>query len=143
MDLDASGVLEPAEIQDTAVLCHPVDGLSTLVATLVELPGLNCENGGHKVESGLDQNADGLLEISEVLTTTFVCDGADGVDGVNGIDGAPGVDGEDGEDGSNAKKKKGGCSVSAGSGAPEAPVAWLSLIGALAVLRRRGQAQRG
>jgi hypothetical protein len=84
-------------------------------------PGADCASGGFRVETGADDDRDGLLDDGEVDSTVFVCDGADGervqatleAPGVNcphgGVmltpsAGAPtfvcnGANGEDGQDG--------------------------------------------
>ena len=49
----------------------------------------DCPNGGILVESGIDENGNGLLDDNEVDKTEKVCngqDGADGSDGSNGLD---------------------------------------------------------
>jgi hypothetical protein len=45
-----------------------------------ELPGKNCEAGGIRVESGLDQNDNGALDPGGVETTGFVCSAPSAVD---------------------------------------------------------------
>ncbi|SEL81808.1 hypothetical protein SAMN04487910_3349 [Aquimarina amphilecti] len=61
--------------------CSPEDGtdgvpgLSNLTILNDEPSGANCENGGVRIENGLDLNSNAILETSEVLTTTFLCDG--------------------------------------------------------------------
>ena len=44
----------------------------------VEGDGANCAHGGVKLESGIDENADGVLQDGEVDSTTYICNGADG-----------------------------------------------------------------
>lgn len=48
-------------------------GLNSLVLTSEELAGSNCEHGGLKIETGLDNNSNGELETDEVLKTDYVC----------------------------------------------------------------------
>lgn len=52
-------------------------GLSSLVVTTVEEAGENCAAGGHKIDVGLDDNADGVLDEDEIDQTTYVCNGGD------------------------------------------------------------------
>ncbi len=87
------------------------DGKNALVAVSDEPAGENCENGGKKIETGIDDDGDGVLDPEEVDDTEYVCNGTDGQDGQDGTDGEtgpqgaqgePGQDGEDGTDGSNA-----------------------------------------
>ena len=65
------------------------NGLNALIKTTVEPAGVNCSNGGTKIEVGLDSNSNGLLENSEinVAQTKYVCNGAQGVAGPQGIQG--------------------------------------------------------
>jgi len=109
-------------------------GLTALTSFVEEEAGENCENGGTKVETGLDESGDGVLDEDEVQDTKYICngesgtdgadgtagekgdqgepgldgsdskDGTDGSDGENGSDGANGTDGEDGSDGSNGEQ---------------------------------------
>ena len=64
-----------------------VDGHSALARTSPESSGSNCADGGIKIEVGVDDNDDGVLQVSEVDQTNYVCNGADGQDGVNGTNG--------------------------------------------------------
>lgn len=54
-----------------------IDGKNTLVKTSDEPAGSNCENGGIKIEIGLDINDDGVLEDNEVddNLTQNICNG--------------------------------------------------------------------
>jgi hypothetical protein len=68
------------------------NGLNALVKTTVELAGANCVAGGTKVETGLDANNNGVLDLAEInaAQTTFVCNGANvsiGQQTVNNISG--------------------------------------------------------
>ena len=53
------------------------NGLNALIKTTAEAAGTNCTNGGTKIETGLDANANGVLDVSEINTsqTTYVCNG--------------------------------------------------------------------
>lgn len=70
-------------------------GLEALVSVSTEPAGSNCENGGSKIESGVDKNANSELEAAEVESTAYSCNGADGANGAPGGGGA-GADGADG-----------------------------------------------
>jgi len=52
-----------------------VDGLNSAIRMTYEVPGPNCTSGGQKIETGLDDDASGFLDESEVETTAFICDG--------------------------------------------------------------------
>jgi len=49
------------------------DGSDGLVSTTEEPPGANCANGGTKIEIGIDENANGVLDASEITQTSYVC----------------------------------------------------------------------
>jgi hypothetical protein len=61
------------------------DGLNILVLTEVEPAGSNCVNGGTKVSFGYDNDVNGILESTEVSTSTYICNGEDGNDGDDGV----------------------------------------------------------
>lgn len=48
-------------------------GLNSLVLTTDESAGANCKFGGVKIETGLDNNANGILETGEITKTDYVC----------------------------------------------------------------------
>ncbi len=56
------------------------NGLNALVKTTVEPAGANCVAGGTKVETGLDANNNGVLDLAEInaAQTTYVCNGSGG-----------------------------------------------------------------
>jgi hypothetical protein len=60
-------------------------GYNSLVNTSVEVPGVNCENGGIKIEVGLDVNRNNNLDVDEIDSsqTAYICNGIDGQDGSN------------------------------------------------------------
>lgn len=78
IDENGDGQLSIEETLDEELLCNPV---STLVEVTEIVVGTStiCTNGGQRVDVGLDVNADGTLEASEIDATTFVCNGADGL----------------------------------------------------------------
>ncbi len=78
-------------------------GNQSLIKTTVEAAGDNCANGGIKIESGIDSNADGTLDDDEVDSsqTKYLCNGTDGADGKDGVDGVDGADGADGSGNAN------------------------------------------
>ena len=59
----------------------------------IETPGTNCPNGGTKIDSGLDANANGVLDDAEISGTQYVCNGAPGAVGATGDTGAAGTNG--------------------------------------------------
>ena len=63
------------------------DGQNILVKVEEEPSGSNCPNGGKKISFGYDTNDSGVLDATEVSTSTFICNGEDGEDGEDGIQG--------------------------------------------------------
>lgn len=81
LDDNGDGVLSDPEVDARTYVCDGVDGadgLQALVATIVEPAGANCATGGLHVESGMDVDANGLLDPSEVTNGSYVCDGVNG-----------------------------------------------------------------
>jgi hypothetical protein len=62
------------------------DGKNALINTTLEPSGTNCPNGGTKIEVGLDNNSNGVLDNSEINAsqTKYVCNGAQGIAGPQG-----------------------------------------------------------
>ncbi len=54
------------------------NGLNFLIKTNIESPGVNCQNGGVKIELGLDLNDNDTLDVNEIQSnqTTYVCNGS-------------------------------------------------------------------
>jgi hypothetical protein len=99
LDTDADGVLDNAEVQATSYICNGergADGLLTLIKVQSEPTGPNCAEGGQRIDSGLDANADRVLEAAEIQSTVHVCNGLNGANGSDGSDGSDGADGSDG-----------------------------------------------
>jgi hypothetical protein len=53
-------------------------GLNSLVEITDEIAGINCQNGGTKITSGVDKNNNNTLDVAEIISTKFVCNGSDG-----------------------------------------------------------------
>lgn len=56
------------------------NGKTALITTTLEPSGSNCPNGGTKIEVGLDNNSDGILDNSEINAsqTKYICNGVNG-----------------------------------------------------------------
>lgn len=80
-------------------------GATSLVA-LVSFVGASgpCASGGTEVETGVDVNADGQLESSEVTATSYVCSGDPGAQGPQGPPGPQGPAGPQGPQGTAASQ---------------------------------------
>ena len=74
------------------------DGTSILINVVSSTA---CLNGGNTFEIGSDDDADGVLDVTEVGVTVDICNGADGQDGADGADGAQGPAGADGTNGTD------------------------------------------
>jgi hypothetical protein len=81
----AVGAVGPQGIQGVAGT-NGTNGLNALVKTTVEPAGANCVAGGTKVETGLDANNNGVLDLAEInaAQTTYVCNGSGGAGVGNG-----------------------------------------------------------
>jgi hypothetical protein len=66
-------------------LSESSDPPASVVATVAEPPGVNCAGGGVAIESGLDRNDNGVLDASEVTTTSYVCAGVPGSSTLVGV----------------------------------------------------------
>ncbi|SEK78699.1 Uncharacterized protein SAMN05216359_10377 [Roseateles sp. YR242] len=104
MDIDSNGVLADSEVSSTQYVCNGADGsngstgsngLSTLVRVRTEASGAHCAQGGSAVLAGMDTNGNGVLEDSEVSSTSYVCTGSNGATGPTGSTGASGSAGYD------------------------------------------------
>lgn len=78
LDNNFNGILDSNEVQNTKYVCNGVDGKNTLTTVIKEPAGRSCENGGIKINSGLDLNRNGLLEENEITSSAYVCNGVDG-----------------------------------------------------------------
>ena len=58
---------------------------SSTISNRVILPGAECVAGGIQVDSGIDDNGNGILDPAEIDTSEIICDGVDGNDGVTGL----------------------------------------------------------
>jgi hypothetical protein len=70
-------------------------GADSLITQSPVGPDAVCAAGGVRLDSGTDDDRDGVLDPEEVDASRVVCAGADGTDGVDGADGAEGADGAD------------------------------------------------
>jgi OmcA/MtrC family decaheme c-type cytochrome len=51
-------------------------GDNALAVTTAEPAGANCPSGGTRIDVGLDANANGTLDASEITSTSYVCNGS-------------------------------------------------------------------
>lgn len=81
-DDDGDGVLDPAEEDNSSVICDGQGGaVSALIETKSIPAGSTCPAGGTRIVFGLDADGDGVLDPAEVSGSSAVCNGVDGQDG--------------------------------------------------------------
>ena len=81
LDLNRNGTLDAAEVQNTSSVCNGFEGLPG-VNSLIRMTdaGTACGIfGGVKIQTGLDDNFNNILDASEVDSTGYACNGQDGV----------------------------------------------------------------
>lgn len=64
------------------------NGFNALVEVENEAAGTNCESGGVKISIGQDTNENGVLDGTEIVSVSFVCNGTSGANGTDGTNGA-------------------------------------------------------
>lgn len=74
LDHDGDGVLDPEEVRSTGYTCATA-GITSLVTVAPEPAGVNCADGGQRIDAGLDDDGDGVLSAVEIDETAYVCDG--------------------------------------------------------------------
>lgn len=93
LDINGDGILNPIEVSSSGYVCNGVtgatgqngvNGTNSLVAMSVEPAGVHCTYGGNKIASGLDANANGVLDPAEIAQTSYLCNGAPGMVGATG-----------------------------------------------------------
>jgi hypothetical protein len=93
-DTNGDGGLSAGETTSTQFVCNAANGtngFSTLVSMTNEPAGTNCAAGGKRIAAGTDVNGNGVLDASEVSTTSDVCNGVAGTTGANGTNGTNGL----------------------------------------------------
>ncbi len=102
-DTDFDGTLSDPEVKTTNYVCNGanglnggIDGMSSLVRTVTEPAGPHCGSGGVRIDMGIDDNENTVLDPSEVDSSSYVCTGSSGLNGTDGSNGANGANGLDG-----------------------------------------------
>lgn len=75
VDTNKNEILDTDEIDNSVYVCNGADGITSLINSTEEEAGENCTNGGIKIEFGLDNNANGILDEAEITSTSYVCNG--------------------------------------------------------------------
>ncbi len=77
-DMNANKIFDAGEPSSTSYVCNGVigtNGLSSLLNVIPEPIGTNCGAGGSKIVSGIDTNANQILDPAEITNTVYVCNG--------------------------------------------------------------------
>ena len=92
-DSNSDAVLDVSEVGITVDICNGSQGpegpqgpagdagmngtnaLNALVSSSPETSGNNCANGGTRIDVGVDDNADGVFDTTEIDQTQYVCNG--------------------------------------------------------------------
>ena len=98
--------------QDGAPGADGTDGVSTLIRVL---SSTSCSTGGNTFEIGDDTNGDGVLDLTEVILTLDICNGAQGPIGPDGAQGPIGPDGAQGPIGPDGAQGPAGAQGSPGT----------------------------
>ena len=88
VDDDGNGVLDVGEVDGTSYVCDSAagsDGRPNLLAVTSEPAGANCTSGGQRIDYGIDDDGNGVLDAAEVDGTTYVCNGGNGQDGLRSL----------------------------------------------------------
>lgn len=97
VDSNRNGILEEEEINATAYVCNGLEGKESSTKVTNIGAGANCENGGLKINTGVDLNENGTLDDTEINSTHYVCNGLDGPSSlIKVIDESAGPDCENG-----------------------------------------------
>ena len=108
-DDNQDGTLEAAETEGSTTICDGArgangapgtSGANVRMTTSTVPSGETCPEGGLAYAWGLDLDANGTLDATEVLETSFLCHGLNGTDGASG---QPGLDGQNGSDGADGQ----------------------------------------
>ncbi len=88
----------------------PKSNASTMVKQLAleDCSEFGCPNGCVQIDYGVDDNANGGLDASEIDGTEYICHGSDGQPGEPGTQGETGAQGEQGETGAQGEQGESG-----------------------------------
>lgn len=64
-----------------------IDGYNSLIDMTIELPDTICPAGGMKINSGIDINKNDTLDLEEISSTAYICNGKSGGGGSGGSNG--------------------------------------------------------
>lgn len=92
LDNNFDAELNTDEINDTQYLCNADDSNNpesiepetsqiSLISIVEEPAGDNCATGGKQINTGFDENGDGVLNGTEITQSSYICNGETGVAG--------------------------------------------------------------
>ena len=76
IDENQNSLLDADEVDNTEVICNGsdgADGMNSLIKASDELPGVNCDYGGVRIDSGPDRNGNGILDVGAIASTAYIC----------------------------------------------------------------------
>lgn len=88
LDSNGNGQLDGGEITLSQYVCNGnpgTSGVSALVRTSTEAPGVTCAQGGVRVAAGLDANGNSALDVAEETASAAICHGVAGATGAAGV----------------------------------------------------------
>ncbi|WP_225413209.1 DUF7151 family protein [Stigmatella hybrida] len=88
LDVNADGLQNDSEVTSTQYVCNSKDGQggkAYVVKMVPEAAGTNCPAGGTAVLGGIDVNADGQFQSTELTATQYVCQAATSLTGANAL----------------------------------------------------------
>jgi hypothetical protein len=89
IDTDGNNQLSNNEVTITKYVCKSDNGKNSLINVKSEPSGINCSKGGLKIETGLDNNGNGILDSNEISQTKFICNGDNGISSLTTITSEP------------------------------------------------------
>lgn len=97
LDSNGNNIIDIGEEVGTYYVCNGADGSNgsngsngtngknSLISVTAFSGNQNgCSDGGIRIQTGIDDSGDGILQIGEVDATAYVCNGSDGNDGSDG-----------------------------------------------------------
>lgn len=75
-------------------VAQPLAAMPSVGALAIPEPvGQHCAAGGARIDTGIDSNANGVLDVAEITGTQYVCNGSVGATGAAGANGTAGQNG--------------------------------------------------
>jgi hypothetical protein len=86
---DSNRVCEPGTDENGVIeeVCYEIGdfGKNTLAQETPAPPNETCPQGGKRIDTGFDDNDNGVLDANEVDISAYICNGATGATGTNAI----------------------------------------------------------